>query len=293
MKRGISGMKERALFIGCILTLALLGASFRWPVDQGKITSVFGEARADHFHDGVDMVCADLKVYPIAEGELAYLWDKALFPLDHYSGGGNYRVLRHEDGRYSLYLHLEDSGSYKDAYGERDVVGIIGNTGRSYGRHLHFTVMDPVSRSSVDPMSFMPGFEDTAPPRIAEVYLRLPEKYHVLGNNSNIRLTRHHPLLVSISDSMGGRESVGVHYLAVELNGKKVLEINFSEINFSKNGLTISGKKFQDLFDEKGYYRVGDPVYAQGSNTVKIVARDFRGNEAVKDITFNAKLEIQ
>ncbi len=286
-------MHERRLFTLCIIFLALMGASFRWPVDQGKITSVFGEARADHFHDGVDMICPDFKIYPVEEGDLAYLWDRALFPLDHYPGGGNYRVLRHKDGRYSIYLHLEDSATFKDVYTEKDVVGAVGNTGRSYGRHLHFTMLDPVSRTSLNPMSLMPPFEDSAAPRIQDVYLRLPDKYHRLADNSTIRLTRHHPLLVSIADSLGGRESVGVYYLMVELNGKKVLEINFSEINFIKNELTISGKKFQDLYDEKGYYRVGDPLYAQGANTVKIVARDFRGNEAVKDISFNAKLENQ
>ncbi len=78
-----------------MLFLIALNLSFQWPVDGGRITSVFGESRADHFHDGVDMVPPDGKIYPLDEGELVYLWDRSMFPLDAYPGGGNYRVLKH------------------------------------------------------------------------------------------------------------------------------------------------------------------------------------------------------
>ena len=39
-----------------IIALAFALAAFRWPLNDGKITSTFGESRGDHLHDGTDMI---------------------------------------------------------------------------------------------------------------------------------------------------------------------------------------------------------------------------------------------
>jgi len=277
----------------CILFLLALNLSFQWPVDNGRITSVFGESRADHFHDGVDMVCADGKIYPLEEGELVYLWDRSLFPLDAYPGGGNYRVLKHGGDLYTLYLHLQDGSSFRDAYGRRDQLGVVGNTGRSYGTHLHFSALNRAERMSLNPLKMLPAFPDTVPPAVGGVFVRVGDRYSSIRDGATVRLTRHYPLLVEITDSMGGRERLGIHTLAVHFNGRKVQEINFTTLEYSKNELTISGNKFHDLFDEKGYYRIGNISYNNGANSLKIVAGDFAGNETVHEMSFNVNLDIK
>lgn len=284
-------MTEKRLFYSAIVLLVLTNLSFQWPMQNGKITSIFGESRGDHFHDGIDIAAPENKVHPVEEGDLVYLWDKSLFPLEHYPGGGNYRVLKHKGGLLSIYLHLEDSQAYREVYARADSLGSIGNTGRSYGRHLHFTILDAGKRVSINPLASLPEYIDAAPPKIGEFYVHAGERYSRIRENSNIRLTQHYPILAEITDNMGGRESLGVSYLSADFNGKRLLEINFSKIEYSKNGLTISGKIFHDLFDEKGYYKIGGIAYIDGVNTIKVVARDYRGNEASKEISFNVKLE--
>lgn len=58
---------------------------------------------------------------------------------------GNYVKIKHPNGMYTLYAHLKH-GSIKVTKGTQviqgEVIGYMGNTGYSYGSHLHFEVRD-------------------------------------------------------------------------------------------------------------------------------------------------------
>lgn len=285
-------MNGRIPLLCCILFLISLCLSFRWPLDDGEITSTFGESREDHFHDGVDMVSRDDRVYPAAPGNLAYMWDKSMFPLDNYPGGGNYRIVRHDDNLFSLYLHLSDSPRFTYRYEETMPIGIVGDTGHSYGRHIHFTFINLTEGKSFNPLRLLPGIGDSLSPKIGDAYIRIGDKYTMIRDNANIRLTRHYPLLLNISDAMEKKENLGIYRLVVDFNGEKVLEINFSEIADSKKELTICGKKFHDMYDEKGYYKIDPVKYIDGLNRLKIMACDYSSNESVKELSFNVKLDM-
>ena len=59
-----------------------------------------------------------------------------------WNGGyGQYIVIRHANGVQTLYAHLSSNGVGVGAYVEQgEVIGGMGNTGRSTGTHLHFEV---------------------------------------------------------------------------------------------------------------------------------------------------------
>ncbi len=68
---------------------------------------------------------------------------------------GNYIVIRHGDGLYSLYAHLK-KGSLRVADGDTvkagDIIAEVGNTGMSTAPHLHFQLMttsDPLATASI------------------------------------------------------------------------------------------------------------------------------------------------
>ena len=104
-RKGGSPMKtEQSCVCRCSSSCAMSFVSFRWPVNNGTVTSTFCESRWDHFHDGMDMTSIDGKVYPVESGTLLFYWDKTLFPLDNYPGGGNYKILEHRNGRL-FHLH--------------------------------------------------------------------------------------------------------------------------------------------------------------------------------------------
>ena len=55
---------------------------------------------------------------------------------------GNYVKIKHNDGTYTLYAHLKDGIKVKkgQAVKQGTQVGNMGNTGKSYGNHLHYEV---------------------------------------------------------------------------------------------------------------------------------------------------------
>jgi hypothetical protein len=281
-----------SLLIIAVLTI-FSSLSFQWPVINAKVTSTFGESRWDHFHDGVDVVSPVMKIHPLAKGATVYFWDKSLFPLDNYPGGGNYKVLRHGKKYFGIYMHLEDSMSVKTSYGTNDVLGDIGNTGHSFGKHLHFGVIDIEGNKSINPFILLPGKNDNKQPDILEYALRIEDRYFNIRKGSNLRLTQHYPLLVKIQDSIDGRERLGIYKLSYEFNGRKSAIVVFSCIGYTKNILTIQGMPFDDLYDSKGYYKLKNITYNNGENTLKIYAEDFSGNVATDEISFNINLDIK
>lgn len=59
-----------------------------------------------------------------------------------YNGGyGQYIVIKHDNGTQTLYAHLSENFIYAGArVVQGQVIGSVGNTGRSTGPHLHFEV---------------------------------------------------------------------------------------------------------------------------------------------------------
>lgn len=280
------------LKIVSLVLLSILPLSLRWPVENGRVTSTFGESRADHFHDGVDMVCPDDKIYPIEDGELLYMWEKSMFPLENYPGGGNQKILMHQNGYCSVYMHLVDGGLHPPIYKKGEMLSKIGNTGHSYGKHLHFSIFDFKSGVSVNPITMMPEYVDKTEPKIDSLLLRIDEKYITLKDKSTIRLTRNYPLLIKIFDTVTGRENLGIFSLTVHHNGKKATEVKFDRLETSPNGLTFAKRTFDSLFDEAGYYKVPDVKYVQGLNEIRVAACDYSGNCAERTFSLEVNIEF-
>jgi hypothetical protein len=275
-----------------LILMALTFASFRWPVNNGTVTSSFCESRWDHFHDGIDMTSIDGKVYPVESGTLVYYWDKTLFPLDNYPGGGNYKILTHPNGFYSVYMHMENGMSTKKIYTQEDSIGLMGDTGHSMSRHIHFSIGNVGKAVSMNPLKLLPAQQDNRPPVVSELAFHIGDKYVIIRDKANIRLTKHYPLLLKVTDSMQGRENLGIYRMSVLFNGKKAYEKEFSILSSSKGVFSIQGKGFDSLFDSKGYYKIEGLVFAEGENTVHVTAVDFAGNTTDADYTFYVRLDM-
>ncbi len=277
----------------CLLFLISLNLSFQWPLPNGRITSTFGEARYDHFHDGIDIISGNDRIYPVADGELLFFWDRSFFPTENYGGGGNYRILKHEGGICSVYMHLEDSVNCERAYMATEPVGKMGNTGRSLGKHLHFSIIRLDKNVSVNPLSVLDRIEDSKAPVITDIAVRIADKYYPIKDKSDIRLTKHYPLSIKSVDLIRGQERLGVFRLKVFLNDKAVMDSEFSQIAFTKKGLTVGNRPYGELYDDGGYYTAQGCRYLDGPNKVRIIASDFYGNTVEKGISFNVKLEAE
>ena len=122
------------------------------PVWSYWLTSSFG-GRADPFnkkqarHKGVDLASrTGNKIKTMAKGKVIRA---------EYAGGyGNLVEVDHGNGFKTKYAHMNKIYVKKGQYVEaQDVVGEVGNTGRSTGPHLHYEVL--YRGVPVDPMPFM------------------------------------------------------------------------------------------------------------------------------------------
>lgn len=74
--------------------------------------------------------------------------------IDNHFFGGNTIVIDHGMGLYSVYLHLSDSYIENgDLVNKDEIIGLVGNTGRASGPHLHLSVK--LRGESINPESLL------------------------------------------------------------------------------------------------------------------------------------------
>ncbi|MCB9766258.1 MAG: M23 family metallopeptidase [Alphaproteobacteria bacterium] len=133
---------------GAVLSLA-------WPIaGEHRISSPYGYRHHPvlnkrKFHNGVDMaVPVGTPVLSAQRGTVSVAKEDDL--------NGRYVVIDHGYGVRSSYCHLSEHSIEKGDVVERaQQIGLSGNTGRSTGPHLHFTLR--VGGETVDPEKFRPA----------------------------------------------------------------------------------------------------------------------------------------
>ena len=122
-----------------------------WPV-EGQITGSFGE-RIDPFngegafHSGVDIGCSyGTKIIAPADG--------LVVATETMGGYGRAIIIDHGNGISTRYAHLS---GYAVTAGQRvnrgDVIGYVGESGRSTGPHLHYEVR--INDTPVNPYKYL------------------------------------------------------------------------------------------------------------------------------------------
>ncbi|MBL4706902.1 MAG: peptidoglycan DD-metalloendopeptidase family protein [Flavobacteriales bacterium] len=113
------------------------------PIDEDKITAMrssFGMrtnpiSKTKQMHNGIDISAPEgTTIIATADGTI----QKAIYS----SGYGNHIKIIHDHTYQTMYAHLktihvEEGQKVKTG----DVIGVIGNTGKSLGRHLHYEVI--------------------------------------------------------------------------------------------------------------------------------------------------------
>lgn len=118
---------------------------FKWPVANATITSSFGE-RWGKQHKGIDLV-GNRSITASDEGVVTFAGQQ--------SGYGNVIIINHRNGYETVYGHLDSIGVKEGQIVEQgQSIGVMGNTGRSTGTHLHFEI----KKNSVaqNPMKYLP-----------------------------------------------------------------------------------------------------------------------------------------
>lgn len=118
---------------------------FAWPVSGATISSRFGE-RWGRTHKGVDLVSGNRTIQAADAGTVTFAGQQ--------SGYGNVVIVNHRNGYETVYGHLNSiavSSGQKLEQGAK--IGVMGNTGRSTGTHLHFEIRK--NGSALNPMKYL------------------------------------------------------------------------------------------------------------------------------------------
>ena len=108
-------------------------------------------------HEGLDLFnidkdVSDVPIYTIAEGVVVYArtgcpsstqFSDNTILRECGAGWGNHLVIDHGNNIYSRYGHMRFDGVYKsvgDKVNKDEIIGLMGNSGRSEGRHLHLEI---------------------------------------------------------------------------------------------------------------------------------------------------------
>ncbi|MEM6766651.1 MAG: M23 family metallopeptidase [Bacteroidota bacterium] len=279
---------------------------YRFPLDiHRSLSGTFGELRSSHFHTGLDIKVGGRvgdPVYAIADG---YVYRLNASP----NGYGNALYLKHPDGNFSVYGHLykfaDTLQAYmrdiqyhfekypQEVYPEKEVfpvkrgqiIGYAGNSGRSFGPHLHFEIRDSLE-NILDPLPYYPGeIKDNIPPILRTVgFEPLSSSSRVRGEFRKLTLT---PAGSSgnyaISPIINIEGPVGIEYHG---HDKKDAAYNHCGINFAQ--LYLDDSLIYDLridtfsFDDRRYiHQHIDESYYQAFDKRLQKAYIDEGNEFV------------
>lgn len=116
------------------------GGMFKFPLAAyTRISSDYGirphpTLGVDHFHNGVD--------FASPKGTAIYAaYDGKVVAATYSTTMGNYVMIDHGSGLYTIYMHASALYVKKDdVVVKGDTIAAVGSTGRSTGNHLHFSV---------------------------------------------------------------------------------------------------------------------------------------------------------
>ena len=245
-----------------------------YPLDIPIILSgTFAELRPNHFHAGIDIKTKGTEgfnVYSIGDGYINRI------QITH-GGYGKALYIKHDNGQSSVYAHLKkyspkiekivkeiqySNESYtfrvypkenEIRISEKELIGYSGNTGRSYGPHLHYELRDDKDRP-INPLKYKNyTVLDTIPPVVLGLHYKEIPQNSINGSNSsfkNLKLTKiSNKLFISDTLNTSGLIGFGVNSydrmnntwnkmglsdIKANLDGKQVFDMNLNSFSYDE-----------------------------------------------------------
>jgi len=238
------------LFLSNIYFLNSQEIDFQSPIDAPfDLSGTFGEFRS-RFHTGIDFKSRGVqgqKIFSIEDGYVSrievnnYGYGKVLY-IDHPNGYTSvYAHLRNFSPELNEYIKSELYKSHSNSIkkfpkknelviSKGSVIGYSGNTGRSFGPHLHFEIRETKNQNALNPLMFNYKYIDEQRPVVRGLYLISEDK----------SLVKELPIRKKISKL---NDSTYISDI-VEYNGKIGV------------GLDIYDIQYKNLYNQNGIYKI-------------------------------------
>lgn len=334
------------LFICLMIPILSFGQndfSPRSPIGHPLIYSgSFGELRSGHFHAGADIKAAKWNVvgdpiYAVADGFVSRINVRGV-------GYGKAIYIDHPEGYTSVYGHLnryrKDIAEYVEQQQYKlqsfsvnlfpdstafvlkkgDIIGYMGNTGRSSAPHLHFELRHTASEKPVNPYWFDIGPADTRPPTLLNLNIVnlspdtaiLDRERYTLIHKGNGRYGLATDTLaisawrvgieINGFDRMDGASNKnGIYDMKMLVNDQLAYHYTMDSFSFDEFKHINAHINYPDYDELKRRYQrlyilPGDPLsiyqpvdtslsifplFKNDKQKVKIIASDFKGNASV------------
>jgi hypothetical protein len=266
--------------------ISLVLCSFRWPVDITVLTATFGESRYDHYHNGIDLGGGEQDIYPVSEGRIIYREEEHTRTDGFPAGLGSFMVIEHDRGLRTLYAHIKaDTMTESLIASESEPIGVIGDTGGSYGKHLHLTVIDREFDQFVNPLLLLPPVLDTSDPIIRGLYMLQDGEMLLVSDDSVVRPGQKELFVEAhdFCDNVSYYCPTAPYQIDVFVNGSELAHRMFEILRIDKETgelLGYGGMEFQNAYADEWLYRIGVVDIGEGTVEIEIVVKDFAGNRA-------------
>lgn len=264
----------------------------------------FGEPRPNHFHGGLDFRTEGVegkKVLAISDGYVSRL-TVGLF------GFGNAIYVTHPDGYTSVYCHLQrftprleellKKWQYEHEQYEADVrlspsdcpvaqgqlIAISGNTGHSFGPHLHMEIHDTRTWAMYDPMEFVGAhINDTVAPQIHGIKAYPVAGQGVFNRTSQPSILQSQPSSpdtawglvgfgIYADDYMqGSYNHYGIRLTTLTVDGREVFRSDVNGIPYRKNRMVNSWGDYYHFYKTNHWYMKS---FIEPGNTLPILFAD-------------------
>ncbi len=264
---------------------------FSDPLNIEKILNGnFGETRSAHFHSGIDFKTQfkeGLNVYSSAEGYVSRISIK-------HGGFGKALYVNHPNGYTTVYAHLKNFSDKIENYIKKlqydrqtfqiehypkknaiqilkkEKIGNSGNTGSSFGPHLHYEIRKTSNQKALNPQLFNFNIKDSRKPTLSSVFIYKIDSLYQQSNPIKIKVSK-------INDSIYLSEKVfakgkigfgvsgydrqdlannrnGIYKYQTYYNDRKYIEFKFDSFFFEES------IKIKTLIDYKYYIKNNERI---------------------------------
>ena len=267
------------------------------------LSGTFGELRSSNIHAGIDIKTQGREGFPLKAVSGGYVSRIKVST----SGYGKAVYINHPDGKTSVYAHLKKFSApiihqvrkkqyYKQSYevelffeptelpiSKNEIIGFSGNTGGSYGPHLHFELRETTTQKPINPLLSYYDIQDSVRPVIHSL-IAYPISQDAIVNSAKQDLQIS---FQKINDSIYAADPIeaigkigfgigtydrhdntynknGVFSISAKLNGTQIKGLQFSKIRFSDSEF------LNTLIDYPRYSRTRQRIHklfrSQGNN---------------------------
>ena len=310
-------------FIGFLLTLNIASAqNFKPspPLDIPLVLSgTFAELRGNHFHGGIDIKTqgrSGLRINAVADG---YVSRVAVSPY----GYGNALYLRHPEGYTTVYGHLnafypelekwvedqlrdrsKNDGNlypspeqFKVTRGQ--LVAFSGNTGGSFGPHLHFEIRDTKTEEPLNPLEFGIEVKDTRKPDVRGLKWTAKDFGDMgtfkAGDTVAVNFALGIDLFTTDKQDLANNNN-GVYSIEALIEGQPFFTANYRRINFSTSRF-INAHINYDLYCSQGvrytrlYELENNPLKV--TDTYEVIAPAFRASKGWITVAQDSVVKVE